>query len=57
MKKIQTIPISINNIDDKIAWKFRTNGEFSVKIATWASNDFVGAHLKAKFINSIWKLI
>lgn len=32
------------------------DGEFSVKIATWANNDSVRLHPKAKLINSMRKL-
>lgn len=29
--------IPINNIEDKICWKFTTTGIFSVKSATWSN--------------------
>lgn len=32
--KINCIPIPMNNIEDKLAWKFTPSGEFSVKIPT-----------------------
>lgn len=49
-------PVPINNIDDRFAWKFTSDNEFSVKIAKWANNDSVRPHPKAKSINGIWKL-
>lgn len=52
---IEKIQSPINNIDDKITWKFATYGESSVKIAN-VSTMTVKPYLAAKFINSIWKL-
>lgn len=37
-------------------WKYTSDGNFSVKTATWANNDKVASNPRAKLLNSIWKL-
>lgn len=48
--RIKAIPIPISNVVDKLMWKFTTDGNFSVKTATWAINDIIKPHLKLKFL-------
>lgn len=45
----------LTNIGDKFAWKFTTNNEFSTKTVTWADNDEITPHSKAKLLNTIWQ--
>lgn len=51
--KTLLIPISINNIKDKIVWKFTNYGEFSIRTAIWANNYAVRPYAKAKFLISV----
>lgn len=37
--KIISIHIPINDIQDKVVWKFTSDEKFIVKTATWANND------------------
>lgn len=37
--KISNIHIPLNDIQDKIIWKYTVDGNFSVKKATWTSNE------------------
>lgn len=46
IQKIQKIPIPINDIEDRIAWKFTSDGDFSVKTAAWANNESSRPHQK-----------
>lgn len=55
VKKVETIPIPVSNMNDKVASKF-ISGEFSVKSATWTNNDKTSSYPRAKFLNNIWNL-
>lgn len=55
--KISVISIPTSNIEDRIAWKFYTHGELTVKSAIRANNNSLNSHPRAKFLNSIWRLI
>lgn len=39
INKIKAIPIFISDIEDRIKWKFTSNGQFSLKSITWANNN------------------
>lgn len=56
LKDIYGTPNPINNIDDKLSWKFTSTSNFSVTTETWANNTYIKHHPKAKFINSLQKL-
>lgn len=43
-------------MNDKLIWKFTPNGEFSVRIVTWANNEYTSPHPKAKLLKGVWKL-
>lgn len=45
INKIKTMPI---DVEDKLVWKFTTNGEFSPKTTTCANNDFYWPSSKNK---------
>lgn len=49
------IPILVCHIEDKMFWEFTCDDSFLIK-TTWANNDSIKPHPKAKFINSIWRL-
>lgn len=53
MEKIISIPIPLNNTQDKIMWN---DENYSVKRATWANNDRIHPQPKANMLNLIWKL-
>lgn len=55
-KKINYIPILLIDADARLTWEFTSHCEFSVKTLTWANNESIFSHSKAKFLNSIWKL-
>lgn len=50
------IPIPLNDMQDKIIWKYTADGNFSIKTATWANNDKIASHLRPKLLNYICKL-
>lgn len=56
VKKIISILIPLNDIRNKIIWKFSPDRKLSVKIATWTNNDKITPHPRAKLLNHIQKL-
>lgn len=54
--KSENIPIPVMDVRDKIIWKYNTDGSFTIKTATWANNDRIPLHSKAKLLNHIQKL-
>lgn len=48
INKIKAFPILITNLDDKIAWKFTSTEDFSVKTITWANNNHIPPSLESK---------
>lgn len=56
LDKIISIPISNNDMKDKVTWKFTSNWTFSAKQTTWANNGNIFLHAKARLLNYISKL-
>lgn len=54
--KIINIHVPINDIQDKIIWKYTTPDEnFSVKMVTWTNNDKILPYPRAKLLSYIWR--
>lgn len=53
--KIISILIHINDISDKLIWKFSSHDIFSAKTTMWANNDQFPSHPRRNLLN-IWKL-
>lgn len=46
----------MNDLQDKVIWKFVYDGKFSVKTANWPDYYKISPDPRVKLINSIWKL-
>lgn len=46
----------VSNIDGRLAWKFTSNSEFSIKTVTWANNTTINPYPKEKNLNRSGKL-
>lgn len=53
---MEVVPIPLTYIDDKLIWKLIIISDFLIEMATWANNDRVHPHLKAKLLNAFWRL-
>lgn len=56
IENIQNILIPLSDVQDRIIWNYTNDGEFSVKTASWANNDKIIPHPRAKILNHTWKL-
>lgn len=52
IEKILLIPILVNDIKNKIVWKYINDGEFSIKTVSWTNNEVVRPYPKAKLGHS-----
>lgn len=55
-RQIMATLIPTLDIPDKITWKFMQDGNFILKSITWANNDNISPHHRAKLLHGIWKL-
>lgn len=51
--KITSIPIPMNDNQDKLIWKFTTDEKFTVKTAIWTNNDKIFPYSRSKLLNYI----